>query len=473
MKQFLKQRILFLSLMAGSLPFCVSAQTGIFQGGIENGGSRAARTSGNCVPSTISLYGGGKEEGKSNAFRNTGICSQTVANMFGGGQEGGQIQSGINTSNCQPENANPFNGGLSNSQLQAAYNVSICTPESFNLYGGGIGDGNGSGLDANADCFFSAATIISIPQQGCPGTSVLISGTGFFGVTEVLFNGVPAGSFTINSSFSISATIPLNATTGPVALNGQGGSVSSSTSLTILPAPVVSIDSENPVSLCFGPALLIALTSETQYAWSNGNTTSSISVADPGNYWVTVTASNGCKATSDTIVVTPANFPVAAFSYVQENDLGIIFSNNSINGNTYTWDFGNGTQSSDANPFVNFEVTGTYLVQLIAENECGRDTFETEVIIVPTSLEYGGNTDVFVYPNPFKDVLFLRIQGNDPGFLVLSFFDVTGKLLMQHALMASSSPIQLDVSGLPIGIFNMQIRSKSGILNRKILRAGN
>lgn len=46
------------------------------------------------------------------------------------------------------------------------------------------------------------------PVSGSPGTSVTITGTGFVNVTNVLFNGVAATSFTVNSSTQITAVVP-------------------------------------------------------------------------------------------------------------------------------------------------------------------------------------------------------------------------------------------------------------------------
>ncbi|HRH66112.1 MAG TPA: hypothetical protein PLU53_07430 [Bacteroidia bacterium] len=46
------------------------------------------------------------------------------------------------------------------------------------------------------------------PLSGNPGTAVVITGSGFSGVTNVLFNGTPATSFIVNSPTQITATAP-------------------------------------------------------------------------------------------------------------------------------------------------------------------------------------------------------------------------------------------------------------------------
>ena len=85
------------------------------------------------------------------------------------------------------------------------------------------------------------------PSSGPAGTSVSVSGLGFLGATAVTFNGVAAASFTVNSAGSITATVPVGASTGPIAVTTAGGTGTSATSFTV-PA---SISSFTPTS---GPA---------------------------------------------------------------------------------------------------------------------------------------------------------------------------------------------------------------------------
>jgi hypothetical protein len=63
---------------------------------------------------------------------------------------------------------------------------------------------------------FSVTPVINsfLPTSGPVGTSVVISGTTFVGVTGVLFNGQLA-AYTVNSPTQITATVPPS-TTGPI-----------------------------------------------------------------------------------------------------------------------------------------------------------------------------------------------------------------------------------------------------------------
>ncbi len=72
------------------------------------------------------------------------------------------------------------------------------------------------------------------PGSGVAGTPVTIDGDGFAGATAVTFAGTNAASFTVQSDSEISATAPVGATTGPIAVVKDGcGTATSSTSFTI------------------------------------------------------------------------------------------------------------------------------------------------------------------------------------------------------------------------------------------------
>jgi|GEM_PF-6427674 len=76
------------------------------------------------------------------------------------------------------------------------------------------------------------------PTSGGVGTAVTINGSGFADATGVQFNGTAAGSVTVNSDTQITASVPSGATTGPITVTGNGGSVASGTNFTVASAYV-------------------------------------------------------------------------------------------------------------------------------------------------------------------------------------------------------------------------------------------
>lgn len=86
------------------------------------------------------------------------------------------------------------------------------------------------------------------------------------------------------------------------------------------------------------------------------------------------------------------------------------FINTSLNATGYSWDFGNGTGSTQAEPSVNYSMPGTYTVRLVARNLCSVDTFQQSIYIAPGSasaatpgagraLDFDGTNDYVLVPS--------------------------------------------------------------------------
>jgi hypothetical protein len=77
------------------------------------------------------------------------------------------------------------------------------------------------------------------PASGGVATSVTISGVNLAGTSAVMFNGVQA-TYKVQGRTKITATVPLGATTGPIAVTAPGGMATSVTSFTVIPAPAIT-----------------------------------------------------------------------------------------------------------------------------------------------------------------------------------------------------------------------------------------
>ncbi|MDN3664823.1 PKD domain-containing protein [Algibacter miyuki] len=87
----------------------------------------------------------------------------------------------------------------------------------------------------------------------------------------------------------------------------------------------------------------------------------------------------GCENDDDAVLPQV----VAGFTYTLNIDTGVVtFINTSENGNTYSWNFGDGETSTLINP-INVYPNGTYTVTLEVKNVAGSsDIFEDEIIIL-------------------------------------------------------------------------------------------
>ncbi|RTQ45109.1 T9SS type A sorting domain-containing protein [Hymenobacter gummosus] len=100
---------------------------------------------------------------------------------------------------------------------------------------------------ANSGINFIITPVVSSfsPGSGVTGSSVVITGTGLTGATDVAFNGVSA-TFTQNSATQLTATVPATATTGVLSVTTAGGTYTTTASFTVLPTLTSFAPSSGP-----------------------------------------------------------------------------------------------------------------------------------------------------------------------------------------------------------------------------------
>jgi predicted small lipoprotein YifL len=94
------------------------------------------------------------------------------------------------------------------------------------------------------------------PSSGLIGSSVIISGSSFTGVTAVKFSNNVSATFTIDNNNQITATVPVGAVSGPITLTRPGCGDVQTTSFTVIPCPTVS--GISPSSGLTGSSLIIS-----------------------------------------------------------------------------------------------------------------------------------------------------------------------------------------------------------------------
>ncbi|MBK9543740.1 MAG: hypothetical protein IPO49_15755 [Bacteroidetes bacterium] len=144
---------------------------------------------------------------------------------------------------------------------------------------------------------------------------VLVStdGTNF---TQVFFPVLPSGSGTAVWTYrTISSGIP-SASNLSIQFKQTGTTTQYRLDDVVLTYPVSfpAITASGPTTFCQGSSVILSCTPAPAYTWSNGATTSSITVTNSGNFSVAVAGDNGCTATSNTIAVA-VNFPPVISSF--------------------------------------------------------------------------------------------------------------------------------------------------------------
>ena len=203
-------------------------------------------------------------------------CTHTLqlVDTFGDGWNGGSVNlyvGGILIGNytIASGSANNINFSASSGQaIQITYTAGSYAYENYfnvlngagtpivsNWYPSSSGTWNGTAL-----CPYPPVISSFSPTSICPGNTVTITGSDFYGATGVTINGV-AATYTLVSATSITATVPAT-TSGTIAITNTFGTGTSAGTLTINTAPATPIISVSP-SATIGLGATATLTATT------------------------------------------------------------------------------------------------------------------------------------------------------------------------------------------------------------------
>jgi len=144
------------------------------------------------------------------------------------------------------------------------------------------------------------------------------------------------------------------------------------------------------------------------FVWDFGDRTYSTEVNPihtyyvPGNYIVRLTAINIVGFRIHQGIINVFQGPTAIFqaypTNVVNNEQIVVFSNHSYYGNTYLWNFGDSTTSTDENPYHKYENPGSYNVTLWVTSADG--CVDSTMLNTPIIVDW--KTGNIRFPNVFK-----------------------------------------------------------------------
>ncbi len=270
----------------------------------------------------------------------------------------------------------------------------------------------------------------------------------------------------LNQSFTetgLSLTVGTTYYVSVKAINGAGleSTIISSDGQTLQSGsipPIADFTSPNTF-ICQGEGITFNNTSTNaiNFLWDFGNGTTSTDInptvyyTNNGTYTVTLTAYNGTLSdqTTQTVNINLSSPPLPNFTTSSPAiypNTTIYFTNNSQNANTYYWDFGDGNNSSDTNPWHAYSSIGTYTVTLTASNGICSDSSVTQIVEIATNVglsESQANHQIVVFPNPFNDVITINAPPNTE-MVNVQIFDAAGKIVYQNSINQKQQTINLN-----------------------------
>jgi gliding motility-associated-like protein len=194
------------------------------------------------------------------------------------------------------------------------------------------------------------------------------------------------------------------------------GSNNASAIITTGLIPTVLIDGSDGI-LCKGESEILRVYSNDNILWSTGDTTNTIEVNAPGQYFVTAT--NSCGSAADSIVIDTSNVQAYFIPSAKEGyaPLAITVDNLSVNAVQSIWSFEPNSIKYLFEPTHTFESPNTYLVTLTVIDQYGCSDKYVDTIIVNDIYYYIPNA--FTPNNDDKNEVF-TISSND-----VNVFDAT------------------------------------------------
>ena len=312
-------------------------------------------------------------------------------------------------------NATGGNGGYSFVWLPSGGNNSTAAGLTAGNYTCNVTDANG--CTASSSIIIAQPSPISInlsaTQINCINSTANITTIVNGGTPSYNFSWSPSGSGQ-NPSIGTPGAYTLTVTDANNCTQQQTVNVTGD-----LIAPQASAGPNSTLGCLPNASVLLNGSSSTpsiSFNWSgpNGFNSSSASptISVSGVYTLTVTNPlNGCSS-ADTVEIFQTPGPNAAFSFTPASGnapLNVSFINASTGSSNYSWDFGNGSSSTNINDTSTYLSSGQYLIMLIVSNSQGcLDTVTQQFTVydefflsVPNVFTPNGDgsNDLFFIPN--------------------------------------------------------------------------
>ena len=243
-------------------------------------------------------------------------------------------------------------------------------------------------------------SVIQIGSLCAGGTAQLQA----VGGTYTAFNWSGPGAY---ASVVNPTTISQNGLYQVTVTDANGCTALSQHSVMYVSGPTASISTFDNLGYCIGATYSVTMcalgNANYQYLWSNTGNTQCINVASPNSYAVTVTdITNGCTAVSNILVVHEDSchgggggpcIPGGSISFTHSGCNPVIFTNTSVSGSSYTWNFGDLNSSNLISPTHFYTQAGFYLVTLsgYVPNNTGTDSClltDTAHIEIPLAAKF-------------------------------------------------------------------------------------
>jgi hypothetical protein len=189
------------------------------------------------------------------------------------------------------------------------------------------------------------------------------------------------------------------------------------------------------------------------YLWSNGATTASASGLSPGTHSLTVTDAAACTTTTS---VTVGTAPGTGITITQTGG-NLIASSGFL---AYQWQDASGPISGATSAQYTPTASGTYQVTATNIYGCTWTSAAYPFTYVGLASPGAGWVDIAWHPNPSSGLYHLSVSRALVGPVALTVQDLQGRVLRRETLSGLEHGMVLDLSGLAVGTYLVELRHK-------------
>ena len=168
--------------------------------------------------------------------------------------------------------------------------------------------------------------------------------------------------------------------------------------------------------------------------------------------------------------------PNSSFETVQ-NNLEVLFSN-LTNGivQSYEWNFGDGSFSTEENPTYIYSEPGTYVVTLLATHSCGVSesslTIDISLDGQTTSVQTIEGVQQFtIHPNPANSLVNIDALLDIGDDVTVTITNALGESIFVEHFQQQIIALDYKTSHLNVGVYTVQLSTAKGTIARQLVIA--
>ncbi len=156
------------------------------------------------------------------------------------------------------------------------------------------------------------------------------------------------------------------------------------------------------------------------------------------------------------------------FSFVDEGDLTVNFTDESTGATSWLWDFGDGNTSTEQSPVHTYDFIDNYTVTLtINDGACSSSQVFTTVTSVDDAAPAG--LGISLLPNPADGWARVVLDNAITEDLQIQLIDISGKTLSSYLLRAGQQFADLEVAQLPAAVYLIKVQGQQFTEMKKLV----